>query len=440
MKAVIMAGGKGTRIAAVDGSVPKPMLRLLGKPVLEHQIECLASQGFTDIIVVVGHLGDIITGYFGDGSGISPSTGKPFGVNIEYYRETSPLGTAGALFCIKDRLTDDFLLLNGDLLFDVDLARFVAAHKRLGGAATVLAHPNSHPFDSALLVADEKSRVTDWLAKGDERPFCKNRVNAGIHLLSAGLLEPEAGIFTGGRLDLDRDVLRPLIARRELFVYDSPEYILDMGTPERLAMAEKDLRSGLPRARCLSNRQRAVFLDRDGVINRENGFIARPDQLELLPGAAGAVARINRSGFLAIVVTNQPVIARGEATVEQLDEIHNKLETLLGREGAFLDGIYYCPHHPDGGFAGEIPELKKDCDCRKPKPGMLLAAARALNIELSESWMAGDRETDIQAGASAGCRCAIIGDRPEGCGAARFPSLAAFADTIIPNIQLRRNR
>ena len=110
MKIVIMAGGKGTRIASVNAEVPKPMIRILGKPILEYQIEVLKEQGYTDIILVVGHLGDVIQDYFGDGSGISPATQASFGVRIEYVAETEPLGTAGALYLFRDKLTEDFLL------------------------------------------------------------------------------------------------------------------------------------------------------------------------------------------------------------------------------------------------------------------------------------------------------------------------------------------
>ena len=155
--------------------------------------------------------------------------------------------------------------------------------------------------------------------------------------------------------------------------------------------------------------QKAVFLDRDGTINKYVGFLRDIDDFELLPGVAEAVKLINASGYLAIVVTNQPVIARGEVTVPQLQEIHNKMETLLGAEGAYLDAIYYCPHHPHKGYEGEVPELKIDCDCRKPKPGMLLKAAEDFNIDLSQSWMIGDGENDIKAGKAAGCRTALIG-------------------------------
>ena len=182
-----------------------------------------------------------------------------------------------------------------------------------------------------------------------------------------------------------------------------------MGTPERDAGVCRDFRDGKVRAKNLSNKQRAVFLDRDGTLNKYVGFLRDIDDFELLPGVAQAVRAVNDSGFLAIVVTNQPVIARGEVTEEQLKEIHNKLETLLGLEGAYLDAIYYCPHHPHKGFEGEIPELKFDCGCRKPKTGMLERAADDFNIDLSASWMVGDSENDIKCGLNAGCKTALIG-------------------------------
>ncbi len=402
MIAVIMAGGKGTRIASISRNIPKPMLPIEGVPVLERELECLCSQGFTEVILTVGHLKDAIIDYFGDGSGLSPATGKPFGVKIDYFEETEPLGNAGALYELRDRLTEDFLLLNGDAIFDVDFNRFVDAHRRMGGLATLFTHPNSHPYDSGLIIAGKDGTVLEWLTKEDERPkWYRNRVNAGLHVLSPKLFEERPDT---PKVDLDRQILKPLAGTGKLFCYDSPEYVKDMGTPERYAAVCEDFHRGVVTAKNLRNKQRAVFLDRDGTINKYVGFLRSPEKLELLPGAAEAIKRINKTGYLAIVVTNQPVIARGEITVEQLDEIHNKLETLLGQEGAYLDAIYYCPHHPDKGFPGEIPELKIDCDCRKPKPGMLLQAAKDFNIDLNQSIMVGDDERDMEAGRAAGCR------------------------------------
>lgn len=407
MKTVIMAGGKGTRISSVASDIPKPMIKIDGVPVLEREIDCLRDQGFTDIILTVSHLGNIIMDYFGDGSGVSPATGKPFGVQIQYYFEKEPLGNAGALFKIKDQLTEDFLLLNADSMFDVDFNRFVSFHKEHGGLVTLFTHPNSHPYDSGLIITDKNKAVQKWLTKEDDRPqWYKNRVNAGLHVINPAVLDIEV---TTPKVDLDRQLLKPLAGTGKMFCYDSPEYVKDMGTPDRYYAVCEDCKAGRIQAKNLRNKQKAIFLDRDGTINKYVGFLRDIDQFELIDGVAEAIKNINNAGYLAIVITNQPVIARGEVTFEQLDEIHNKMETLLGQEGAYLDGIYFCPHHPDKGFEGEISELKIDCDCRKPKPGMLLKAAKDFNIDLSSSWMVGDGKNDIECGKNAGCHTALIG-------------------------------
>lgn len=394
MKVVIMAGGKGIRITSVASDIPKPMILIEGKPVLEHEIECLRKQGFTDLILTVSHLGNIIMDYFGDGS--------KFGVHIEYYFEKEPLGNAGALFKIKDQLTDDFLLLNADAMFDVDFNRFVAYHKQHNGLVTLFTHPNSHPYDSGLIVSNAFCQVEQWLAKEDIRPtYYKNRINAGLHVINKEVLNQT---INTQKIDLDRQLLKPLAGTGKMYCYDSPEYVKDMGTPERYYAVCADFKEGRVHAKNLSQKQRAIFLDRDGVINKYVGFLRDIHQFELLPNVSKAIKKINNSGYLAIVVTNQPVIARGEVTREELNEIHNKMETFLGQEGAYLDGIYYCPHHPHKGYAGEIVELKIDCDCRKPKPGMLIQASKDFNINLNQSWMIGDSDNDILAGVNAGCK------------------------------------
>lgn len=427
MKTVIMAGGQGTRISSVANDIPKPMIKVGGIPVLERELECLREQDFTDIVITVSHLGRVIMDYFEDGGGLSPTTGKPFGVHIEYFEEGTPLGNAGALFKLKERLTEDFLLLNGDVIFDVDFNRMAVFHKSKHALATLLTHPNSHPYDSGLIFTDANQAVTGWIAKEDSHPeFYKNRVNAGIHILSRKILDTE---LKTEKVDLDRQLLKPLAGTGKMFAYDSPEYVKDMGTPERYEAVRRDIGNGTVRAKCLRNKQRAVFLDRDGTINQYVGFLRAPSEFELLPGVAEAIRRINNSGYLAIVITNQPVIARGEVSVERLREIHNKMETLLGDEGAYLDAIYYCPHHPDKGFEGEVPELKIQCNCRKPKPGMLLQAAMDYNLDLNASWMVGDSQSDMEAGQAVGCKTALIG--AEAPPSVSVASLTDFANRYL---------
>lgn len=407
MKTIIMAGGRGTRISELFPDIPKPLIPIEGIPVLEREICSLASQGFTDIILTVSYLHEKIEEHFGDGS--------KWGVHIEYFVEDNPLGNAGALF--KMNLKEDFLLLNADAVFDVDFNRMVAFHKAHGGLVTLFTHPNSHPYDSGLILANEQGQVEQWLAKEDDRPrYYKNRVNAGLHVISPKVLEAVDGSRVGQKdengktikIDLDRQLLKPLAGTGKMYCYDSPEYVKDMGTPERYHAVVEDYKKGIVQAKNLKNKQKAIFLDRDGTINKYVGFLRNIDDFELTDGVAQAIKKINASGYLAIVVTNQPVIARGEVTVPQLQEIHNKMETLLGLEGAYLDAIYYCPHHPHKGYAGEVPELKIDCGCRKPKPGMLLKAAEDFNIDLNQSYMVGDGENDVKAGMAAGCRSVLL--------------------------------
>lgn len=397
---MITAGGRGTRVASVNANIPKPLLPVAGKSVLQHQIECLTRQGFRHITLTIGYLGGQIRDFFGDG--------RQFGVDISYVQEEEPLGTAGALYYLKNRLTDDFFLINGDLIFDVDLSRMAAFHKAHPAMATLLVHPNGHPYDSSLIEAGENGQVERWLPKEERKGWYRNCVNAGIHVLSAKLLEE---LDTPRKLDLDRGILKPLISSKQVYAYKTPEYVKDMGTPERIASVEEDIRSGLIQKKNLARRQRAVFLDRDGTINQYAGFLKNMEDFTLIDGAAEAIRLINRSGYLAIVVTNQPVIARGDVTWKQLDEIHRKMETLLGEKGAYVDDIFVCPHHPDRGFAGEIPAYKIDCDCRKPKPGLLFQAAEKYNIDLSASWMIGDSARDVEAGRTAGCQTVRLSDQ-----------------------------
>ena len=344
MKTVIMAGGKGTRISSVASDIPKPMIKIEGKPVLEHEIECLRDQGFTDLIITVSHLGQFIMDYFGDGS--------KFGVKIRYFNEETPLGNAGALFKLRNELDDVFLLLNADSIFDVDFIRFVEYHRAHGGLVTLFSHPNSHPYDSGVLIANENRLVEQWLTKEDIRPqWYRNRVNAGLHVINPSVLDmtgikaEQVGMDGPGgkiiKVDLDRQILKPLCGTGLMFCYDSPEYVKDMGTPDRYDTVCRDFAAGRVKAKNLKQKQKAVFLDRDGTINKYAGFLRNIDDFELIPGVAEAVRMINESGSLAIVVTNQPVIARGEVTVEQLQTIHNKMETLMGAEGAYFDAIYY---------------------------------------------------------------------------------------------------
>ncbi len=397
MRAVIMAGGKGTRLASINADIPKPMFPIFGKPILEYQIDSLIRSGIKDITLIVGYLKDVIINHFKDG--------QKFGVNISYIEENEPLGTAGALYYLKDE-SDDFLLVLGDLILDIDFNRFMVFHKEHKAAISLFGHPNSHPYDSDVIVIDDKNRVTEILSKKEERDsYYHNFVNAGVYCIS-----PEAimSIERPEKVDLEKTLISKLITQGKVYAYRSTEYVKDMGTPNRLEAVSADLKNGVVRGRSLKNKQKAIFLDRDGTINEYVGFLRNIDDFKLLSSVSEAIAKINASSYLTIVATNQPVIARGEVTYEQLDNIHKKMETELGKGGAYLDDIFFCPHHPDKGFEGELVELKIDCSCRKPKIGMMIKAVEKYNIDLSASWYIGDTTLDIQTGKNAGMKTVLV--------------------------------
>lgn len=398
MQAVIMAGGKGTRLRTLNSEIPKPMFPISGKPILEYQIESLKKSGIEDIILIVGYLGKQIKDYFGDGS--------RWHVHINYITEDKPLGTAGAFYYLKGKIKGDFILVFGDLILDVDFSRFMRFHMDHKAVVTLFGHPNAHPFDSDVIEVNQDDRVIDILKKNENRNFYyHNFVNAGLYCVSPELLK---SISAPEKLDLEKQVIAKQIEFGNVFAYRSTEYVKDMGTPERLNAVSKDLENGVVSARSLSNKQKAIFLDRDGTINELRGFLNEAEDFKLLGHAADGIRLINASRYLAIVATNQPVLARGECSFEELDRIHRKMETDLGMHGAYIDDLYFCPHHPDRGYNGEVPELKIDCNCRKPKIGMLTKAANKYNIDLSKSWYIGDTTTDIQTGINAGMHTVLI--------------------------------
>lgn len=400
MQAVIMAGGKGTRLSGLTrDEIPKPMVPILGKPLLLWQMDALKQHGITNILLVIGHLGHVIQNYFGNG--------RTFGLHIQYYHEEVPLGTAGALARIRPMLEETFFLIYGDVLFDIDLSRMERFHSQKQSAATLFVHPNSHPFDSDLVEMDAEQRVLRFDSKQNLRSgWYDNCVNAGLYLMDRGICDE---LPDQERIDLEADVLMPLCRRKgAIYAYPSPEYIKDIGTMERIRAAEADIKSGIAAARNLKRPQRAVFLDRDGTVNVKRGLISGTEQFELEKNAAEAIRKINQSGYLAIVVTNQPAVARGLCGVEEIEEIHRKMQTLLGREGVFLDAVRYCPHHPDKGYPEENPAYKIPCRCRKPDIGMLEDCAEKYNISLADSWLIGDTTVDIQTGKNAGTKTALV--------------------------------
>ena len=400
MKCAIICGGRGTRLGRHAGALPKALAPFGGRPLLDHLIEVAAAADIREFLLLTGHMSHVIEEYLDFCSARD--------VRLEVVRENEPLGTAGAIKAIAPRLGGDehLLVLYGDIMLSLDLRRMIDYHLRAEAWATLAVHPSDHPYDSDLLTVDGSGRVDAFYPKPRTADaFLPNLVNAGAYVLSSAVFEH----IPNGCCDFGKDVFPRLVPSGKVFGYKTAEYLKDIGTPERYDRVRRDFNAGLVAGAHRSQARRAVFLDRDGVLNREIGGVRKADDFELLPRVAEAVRRINESGWLAVVITNQPVIAKGWTSRGELDRIHHKMETLLGRDGAYLDAIYCCPHHPDRGFPGEVAELKVACQCRKPAPGLLYAAARDLNIDLSESVLIGDSDRDFACARAAGVRPMAVG-------------------------------
>lgn len=386
MKAVIVAGGKGTRLGRIGDKFPKGLLTIDGKPVLEHQIELLTKNGFEEVWLLTGYKGEMIRRYFGNG--------KKWGIKIYYSQEKKSLGTGGAVKSIAGKLPADFLVLYGDVMVNFDIRRFVNYHRRYGKdcLATIVVHPNDHPLESDLVEVRGSRIEKIYLRPHDKDIWLHNLAIAAVYILSSEIFP---FIPSNQKTDFSKDIFPELIKRKKILAYKTWEYFKDMGSPNQLKTVRQDIKRGIYQQLNCKKKQRAIFLDRDGVINEETDELTNIDDLRIYPFSYPALKKVNQSGFHAVVITNQPMIAKGKLTEKKLDEIHRKMETLLGRRGIKIDRIYYCPHHPERGWKGEIKSLKIKCSCRKPNIGLIKKATKDFNIDLSNSYYIGDSLQDF---------------------------------------------
>ena len=399
MQAVILAGGKGTRLASRLNGLPKPLVMVGGVPLLERQLDQLAQQGVTEAVVLVNHEAEQIRAFLAS---------RSFPCRTVVVDDGVPSGTAGAVIRCLDILEERFLVVYGDTLFDIDIGALLSAHQQAAAEATLLLHPNDHPADSDLVEVDDDGRILGFHSyphSPDEA--LPNLVNAAFYVVERSLITAYRDFPTPA--DFAKDLF-PAALRdgRMLQGYRSWEYIKDLGTPTRLDKVERHLAKGVVARARRSAPQSAVFVDRDGTLNQLRDYVRTAEEFELLPGVADAVRRLNAAELRVVVITNQPVLARGECSFAEMRRIHAKMDTELGRQGAYLDGLYLCPHHPDGGFAGEIASLKVTCDCRKPKPGLIERAIAEMNIDRATSFFVGDSWRDVAAAHRAGIAAVLV--------------------------------
>jgi mannose-1-phosphate guanylyltransferase/phosphomannomutase len=398
---VILAGGAGSRMSTVTRG-PKSLMEIQGLSVLEWQIKFFYQRGVTNFFFLLGHFAKEIEIKLKLLERIYP-------IVIDIEVENQPRGTAGALLSSLSQLKDYFFLIHGDILVNTELRKLENAIVSENFDFALTYHPTNHPDDSDLLIVDNHSKVSKIITKPHSLFRGRALGNAGLYAAKKeSLLElSENYLVNPIKQDLDRELIPHLLEiGKTIAAVRNVGLVKDVGTPERFAKVENEF----SRLQQISFRRPAVFLDRDGTINKLKGFIKTPDQIELMENVGDVISTLNKIGFWIIVITNQPVISRGEVTMQGLEEIHGHIERLLMFYGAIIDDFFYCPHHPDSGFKDELKELKILCDCRKPEDGLIKQALSIYPINLEESWVVGDSWRDIELANRVGLKSIFLGE------------------------------
>lgn len=375
-EALILAGGLGTRLGALAEATPKPLLEVAGRPFIDHLIWNLARHGIRRLVVSVGHSAELFEEHF--------SAAGETGTEIVVVREDEPLGTGGALaLAVRECVGDDVFVLNGDTLFDLNYLD-LALLRRQSAAQVALALrrvPDAGRYGAVELAGERVTGFAEKAATGE------GLVSGGVYAMSSALLRG----LTAGPSSLEHDVLPGLVAAGQVVGREYGGWFVDIGTPESL----EDARTHLPSWR----HKPAVLLDRDGVLNVDLGHVATPARFEWMQGAPEAVKLLNDAGILAIVVTNQAGIAKGYYTETDYIAFRGWIDDRLAEYGAHLDATYHCPHHPH-----VTGPYGVDCDCRKPRPGMVKAAVRDFGLSERCTVLLGDKESDLAAASAVGIR------------------------------------
>lgn len=392
--AVVLAGGKGTRSA--DPSKAKLAQEVGGSPLMRWHLNLLEASQIRQCLVVAGHLGDQVQELC-DGL----TSGE---VSVEVIHEPEQRGTVAALRLARGATdADEFVVMLGDILMSLPLDHVIAQWRATGRDVGVVVHPSTHPHDSDAAFPRHDGSVL-VVPKSQPREHVPNMSSAGLFLITRAGLDRYAHLR-----DLGSDVLPAAARDGDLAAIITSHYLKDTGTPSRLQSAQRDVEAGAFHRRGQLEPRAALFLDRDGVINPALPEFYGPDGYELLPGVAEVISEANRAGIPVIVVTNQPHIAKGFMTFDDHERVRARMDMLLAEEGAFVDDYLFCPHHPEAGFDGEVPDLKVVCDCRKPAAGLAREAAERHCLDLTRSIMVGDTTRDRDLAAATGMTYVHVG-------------------------------
>lgn len=408
IQCAILCGGLGTRLGPLTAKTPKPLLQVGEGPFLETLVFELGRQGIRKVLLLAAFQSEQIKLFAANSAAASR-----FGMTIEVAVEPDRAGTGGAIWHARDQLDDRFLLINGDTWFDVPILSLWAAMKAIGNGNGVLGAVALRHVDDASrygAVTIEDGVIT---AFSEKRPDpVSGYINGGVYCFSKAILD-----LLGPQSSLEIDALSVLASQQALLGLPFDEaYFIDIGIPDTYERAQAEI----PARR----RRPAAFLDRDGVLNEDLNYVGSRERLRFIPGAAKAVAKLNNAGYYVFVVTNQAGIGRGFYTeADHIDLMQHIAEQLAG-EGAHIDDHRYCPFHPEA----SLEQFRTAHPWRKPEPGMLRDLIEHWPLDINHSFIIGDRETDLAAGAAAGVRGFLFA----------HGNLEVFVDGVLAAEALRR--
>ncbi|GAA0217857.1 HAD-IIIA family hydrolase [Brevundimonas nasdae] len=396
----ILLGGLGTRLGELTRETPKPLLPVGDRPFVELLIREAWRMGFRKVLLLAGYRSERVLGMVDDLRRVLPRN-----CSLEISVENEPLGTGGAVVNALPYLEERFLLINGDTWFDFNWNALCTDHGEDTASVAIREIDLADRYETIEVDGDGRALRVIPRGGAQQAPFY---VNGGVYCFSRSHFEARQERFS-----LEADLLPALTVAGKLRTVRSEGYFIDIGIPETYARSQVEIPA--------RQRRPALFLDRDGVINHDDGYVGTRDRFRWTPGARDAIRYANEAGYFVFVVTNQSGVARGYYTTEDVVALFDWMQTELRQAGGHIDDWRYCPYHPDG----VVEELSIVHPWRKPQPGMLLDLMAQWDVDVAHSLMIGDQGSDVAAAEAAGVQGVLFNG----------PDLYAF---VIEHLSKRR--
>ena len=414
MQAVIICGGKGTRLKALIGNKPKALVKFNKKENLKILIEILKKNGIKNFLFLVNNFEHEIKKFLKEN----------YKDNFIVKKDENYFGTGGCLYDAKKHLQKNFLIVYSDLFIRFNFKNFIKKSALSKSIFSCVVHANNHPFDSDTVDLDRNYNIKKIYKKNSTYHKINNAIS-GVYFAKKKFLS--FFYFKKGRsYDLVNDILPYLIDRNHrIFAYKTIEYIKDFGTPERIKDIKKDIKINKIKNLDFSYKSKAIFLDRDGVINQENKKVKNLKNFKILPNINKAIKKINNNKIPCFIISNQSGLARKQFTLFDLLKIISKLDNYLSVKKAYIDDFLICPHYDNLKYKNT--NFSFFSKFRKPNPGMIASLASKYGINIKKSYFIGDTDIDVLTGKKIGLKTILV----EG------PKIKDYKFNIKPNYRVK---